>query len=112
MPVLALESKLRFLSYLQSESSDCVSYEVEPSRLTGGLDARLYRYKLVGQGPRVLRILRPGREVEELLRHQVVHQILNQQGLKAPVIHHVCGNKSMCSPRNNSNFKLPIVVKY
>ena len=103
MPVLALEPEFRsdqqitadFLSYLQSESSDCVSYEVEPWRLTGGLDARLYRYKLVGQGPRVLRILRPVREVEELLRHQVVHQILNQQGLKVPVIHHVCADKSV-----------------
>ena len=95
MPVLALAPKLRFLSYLQSESSDFVSYEVEPSRLTGGLDARLYRYKLVGQGPRVLRILRPAHEVEELFHHQVVHQILNQQGLKVPLIHHVCADKSV-----------------
>ena len=103
MPALALETEFRFdqqitadlLAYLQSESPDCVSYDVEPSRLTGEFDARLYRYKLVGQGPRVLRILRPSREVEELLHHQVVHQILNQHGLKAPVIHHVCADKSV-----------------
>ena len=31
----------------------------------------------------------------ELLHHQVVHQILNQQGLNAPVIHHVCADKSV-----------------
>ena len=84
-----------FLSYLQSEASDRVSYEAEPSRLTGGFDARLYRYKLVDQEPRVLRILRPAREAEELLRHQCVHQILNQQGLKTPVIHRVCGDQSV-----------------
>ncbi|MED5383783.1 MAG: aminoglycoside phosphotransferase family protein [Cyanobacteriota bacterium] len=83
------------LSYLQSESSDRVAYEVEPTRLTGGFDARLYRYKLVGQEPRVLRILRPEREVEELLHLQLVHQILNQQGLKTPVIHRVCGDQSV-----------------
>ena len=98
MPALALEPEFRsdqqitadFLSYLQSQSSDRVAYEVEPSRLTGGNDARLYRYKLIDQEPRVLRILRPGREVEELLHHQVVHRILNQQGLKVPVSHHAC----------------------
>ena len=84
-----------FLSYLQSESSDRVAYEVEPTRLTGGFDARLYRYKLVGQEPRVLRILRPTREVVELLHLQLVHQILNQQGLKTPVIHRVCGDQSV-----------------
>ena len=103
MPALALEPECRsdqqiaadFLSYLQSDSSDRVAYEVEPTRLTGGFDARLYRYKLVGQEPRVLRILRPEREVEELLHLQLVHQILNQQGLKTPVIHRVCGDKSV-----------------
>ena len=103
MPALALETEFRsdqqisadFLAYLQSEFSDRVAYEVEPSRLTGGFDARLYRYKLVDQEPRVLRILRPARAVEELLHHQVVHQILNQQGLNAPVIHHVCADKSV-----------------
>ena len=103
MPALALETECRsdqqiaadFLAYLQSEFSDRVAYEVEPSRLTGGFDARLYRYKLVDQEPRVLRILRPARAVEELLHHQVVHQILNQHGLKAPVIHHVCADKSV-----------------
>ena len=68
-----------FLSYLQCDSSDRVAYEVEPTRLTGGFDARLYRYKLVGQEPRVLRILRPAREVKELLHLQLVHQILNHQ---------------------------------
>lgn len=31
----------------------------------------------------------------ELLHHQVVHQILNQQGLNAPMIHHVCADKSV-----------------
>ena len=103
MPALALETKCRsdqqiaadFLSSLQSESSDRVAYQLEPIPLTGGFDARLYRYKLVGQEPRVLRILRPEREVEELLVLQVVHQILNQQGLKTPVIHRVCGDKSV-----------------
>ena len=103
MPALALEPECRsdqqiaadFLSYLQSEASDRVAYKVEPMRLTGGFDARLYRYKLIGQEPRVLRILRPEREVEELLRHQFVHQILNRQGLKTPVIHFVCGDKSV-----------------
>ena len=103
MPSLALEPECRsdqqiaadVLSYLQSDSSDRVAYEVEPTRLTGGFDARLYRYKLVGQEPRVLRILRPEREVEELLHLQLVHQILNQQGLKTPVIHRVCGDKSV-----------------
>ena len=103
MPALALEPEFRtdqqitadFLVYLQSEFSDCVAYEVEPTRLKGGNDARLYRYKLIDQEPRVLRILRPAREVEELLHHQVVHQILNQQGLNAPMIHHVCADKSV-----------------
>ena len=55
MPALALEPEFRsdqqitadFLSYLQSQSSDRVAYEVEPSRLKGGNDARLYRYKPV-----------------------------------------------------------------
>lgn len=84
-----------FLPYLQSEFEDPVAYEFEPTRLTGGFDARLYRYKLVGQESRVLRILRPAREAEELLHHQFVHQIMNQQGLKTPVIHHVCGDKSV-----------------
>ena len=103
MPALALEPEFRsdqqitadFLSYLQSQSSDRVAYEVEPSRLKGGNDARLYRYKLIDQEPRVLRILRPGREVEELLHHQVVHRILNQQGLMVPVIHHACADQSV-----------------
>ena len=103
MPALTLEPEFRsdqqitadFLTYLQSEFSDRVSYEVEPSRLTGGADARLYRYKLIDQEPRVLRILRPAREVAELLHHQIVHQILNQQGLNAPMIHHVCADKSV-----------------
>lgn len=84
-----------FLSYLQSELSEQIVYELEPTRLTGGLDARLYRYKLVGQEPRVIRILRPAREVEELLHHQFVHQTLNQCGLSAPVIHRVSGDKSV-----------------
>ena len=103
MPALAFETECRsdqqiaadFLSFLQSDSSDRVAYEVEPTRLTGGFDARMYRYKLIDQEPRVLRILRPEREVEELLYLQVVHQILNQHGLKAPVIHRVCGDQSV-----------------
>ena len=103
MPSLALEPEFRsdqqitadFFAYLQSESSDRVAYEVEPSRLTGGFDARLYRYKLVGQEPKVLRVLRPAREVEELMYLQQVHQTLSQYGLKAPVIRHVCGDKSV-----------------
>ena len=74
MPAQALETEVRsdqqiaadFLSYLQSDASDRVAYELEPTRLTGGADARLYRYKLIDQEPRVLRILRPNREVEEL----------------------------------------------
>ena len=84
-----------FLSYLQSEFEDPVAYEVEPTRLTGGFDARLYCYKLVGQEPSVLRILRHAREAEELSHHQFVHEMLNQQGLKTPVIHRVCGDKSV-----------------
>ena len=103
MPALALEPEFRtdqqitadFLVYLQSEFSDRVAYEVEPTRLKGGNDARLYRYKLIDQEPRVLRILRPARQVAELLHHQIVHQILNQQGLNAPMIHHVCADKSV-----------------
>ena len=83
------------MAYLQSESPDRVSYEVEPSRLTGGNDARLYRYKLIDQEPRVLRVLRSARQAEELMYLQLVHQILNQQGLKAPVIHRICGDKSI-----------------
>ena len=55
MPALALETEFRsdqqitadFLAYLQSARSDRVAYKVEPSRLTGGADARLYRYKLI-----------------------------------------------------------------
>ena len=84
-----------FLSYLQSDSAEHVVYEIEPTRLIGGMDARLYRYKLVGQEPRVFRILPPAREVEELLHHQFVHQTLNQCGLSAPVIHRVSGDKSV-----------------
>ena len=103
MPALAFETECRsdqqiaadFLSYLQSDSSDLVAYEVEPTRLTGGFDARIYRYKLIDHEPRVLRILRPEHDVEELLYLQVVHQILNQHGLKAPVIHRVCGDQSV-----------------
>ena len=103
MPALALEPECRsdqqiaadFLTYLQSQSSDHFAYEVEPTRLTGGFDARLYRYKLIDQEPQVLRILRPEREVEELIYHQLVHRTLNQQGLKAPMIHRVCGDKSV-----------------
>ena len=57
MPALALEPEFRtdqqitadFLVYVQSEFSDCVAYEVEPTRLKGGNDARLYRYKLIDQ---------------------------------------------------------------
>ena len=92
MPALALETEFRFdqqitadlLAYLQSESSDRVAYEVEPMRLRGGCDARLYRYKLIDEEPKVLRVLRPEREVEELMHHQLVHRTLNQQGLKTP----------------------------
>ena len=103
MPALAFETECRsdqkiaadFLSFLQSDSSDRVAYEVEPTRLTGGFDARIYRYKLIDHEPRVLRILRPEHDVEELLYLQVVHQILNQHGLKTPVIHRVCGDQSV-----------------
>ena len=103
MPALALDHECRsdqqiaadFLSCLQADTSDRVAYEQEPTRLTGGADARLYRYKLIDQAPRVLRILRPEREVEELICHQLVHRTLNQQGLKTPVIHRVCGDKSV-----------------
>ena len=84
-----------FLSYLQSDSTEHVVYEVEPTRLMGGMDARLYRYKLVGDDPKVLRILRPEHKEELLLYHQFVHQTLNQQGLKAPAIHRVCGDPSV-----------------
>ena len=103
MPALTLEPEFRsdqqitadFLAYLQSEFSDRVAYEVEPSRLTGGADARLYRYKLIDQEPRVLRILRPARQAEELMYLQQVHQTLRQHGLKASVMHHVCADKSV-----------------
>ena len=103
MPAQVLEPEFRsdqqitadFLAYLQSKSSDRVNYEVEPSRLTGGADARLYRYKLIDQEPRVLRVLRPARQAEELMYLQLVHQTLNQQGLNAPVIHRVCGDQSV-----------------
>ena len=103
MPALAFEPEFRsdqqitadFLSYLQSQSSDRVAYEVEPSRLTGGNDARLYRYKLIDQEPRVLLVLRPARQAEELMYLQLVHQTLNQRGLNAPVIHRVCGDQSV-----------------
>ena len=92
MPALVLDPECRsdqqiaadFLTYLQSESSDRVAYEVEPMRLRGGCDARLYRYKLIDEEPKVLRVLRPEREVEELMHHQLVHRTLNQQGLKTP----------------------------
>ena len=103
MPALALEAEFRsdqqitadFLSYLQSQSSECAAYEVEPSRLKGGNDARLYRYKIVGQSPRVLRVLRPARQAQELMYLKLVHQTLNQQGLNVPVIHHICADKSL-----------------
>ena len=60
MPAQVLEPEFRsdqqitadFLAYLQSKSSDRVNYEVEPSRLTGGANARQYRYKLIDQEPR------------------------------------------------------------
>ena len=102
MPALVLETDCRsdqqiaadFLSYLQSDTSDHVAYEQEPTRLIGGADARLYRYKLIDEEPKVLRVLRPEREVEELMHHQLVHRTLNQQGLKTPLIHRVCGDKS------------------
>ena len=84
-----------FLSYLQSDSAEHLVYEIEPTPLVGGCDARLYRYKLVGQEPRVLRILRPARIAEELLRHQCVHQILKRHGLNAPLIHRVCADQSV-----------------
>ena len=58
-------------------------------RLTGFFYASLYRHKLVSKESKVLRILRPECEVEELVYHQLVHRTLNQQGLKTPVIHHV-----------------------
>ena len=103
MSAPALEAEFRsdeqiandFLGYLQSESSDRVAYEVEPSRLSGGFDARLYRYKLVGQQPRVLRILRSNHEVEKLLYCQFVYKQLKQRGLKVPAIHSTCGDKSV-----------------
>ena len=103
MSALALETDCRsdqqitadFLSYLQSDTSDHVAYEQEPTRLTGGADARLYRYKLMEQEPRVLRVLRPARQVEELRYLQLVHQTLHQQGLNAPLIHRVCGDPSV-----------------
>ena len=47
------------------------------------------------QEPRVLRVLRPARQAEELMVLQQVHQTLSQHGLKAPVIHHVCADKSV-----------------
>ena len=103
LPALALETECRsdqqiaadFLAYLQSDTSDHVAYELEPTRLIGGADAQLYRYKLIDQEPRVLRVLRPARQVEELRYLQLVHQALHQQGLNAPLIHRVCGDQSV-----------------
>lgn len=100
MPSLAFGAECRsdqqiaadFLSYLQSDSSNRVAYELEPTRLPGGFDPRLYRYKLIGQESRVLRILNPEHKEELILCHQFMHQILNEQGLKVPVIHHACGD--------------------
>ena len=85
MPALAFETECRsdqqiasdFLSYLQSESSDRGACELEPPQLTGGFDARLYRYKLVGQEPTVLCLLNPEREAEEL----VIHRLLGDQSI-------------------------------
>ena len=84
-----------FLAYWQAELSADVAYAVAPTRLKGGADARLYRYQLVGEEPKVLRVLRPAHQVQELAYHQFVHQTLNQQGLKAPLIEHVCGDPSV-----------------
>lgn len=84
-----------FLAYLHSECSDHCVYQIEPTRLRGGADARLYRYKLLGEEPRVLRVLRPAHQAEELVYHQFVHQTLKQQGLKAPAIQRVCGDPSV-----------------
>ena len=84
-----------FLSYLRSNLAEDAAYEVTPTRLTGGMDAQIYRYKLVGQDPRVLRILRPAREEEELLGQQFIHKVLNKHGVNTPVIHTVCSNRSI-----------------
>lgn len=103
MSAPALEAEFRsgeqiandFLRYLQSEVSEKIIYDVEPTPLTGGMNARLYRYKLMGKEPRVLRLLPPTREVKELQYHQLVHKTLKKHGVHAPEIYSVCGDQSV-----------------
>lgn len=84
-----------FLVYLQSEVSETIIYDVEPTPLTGGMDARLYRYKLMGEDSKVLRLLPPNREAKELQYHQLVHKTLKKYGVNTPEIYNVCSDRSM-----------------
>ena len=84
-----------FLSYLRSEGSEEVVYDVAPTPLSGGKDARIYHYKLVGKDPMVLRLLRPNRGAAELFYLQTIHSVLKQHGVKTPLIHRVCEDKSI-----------------
>ena len=83
-----------FLSYLNSDGKAFAEFELMPIPLSGGFNARLYRYKLVGDDLRVLRILRSEHQEQDLLYQQFVHKTLNNHGLMLPLIHHICGEKS------------------
>lgn len=84
-----------FLSYLRSELSEEIAYEITPKPLSGGKDSLIYQYKLAGKEPRILRILRPTREASELLYLKTIYQTLSHHGLNVPLIHHVCEDKSV-----------------
>ena len=83
------------LSYLRTELSEKIDYEIAPKPLTGGRDSRIYQYKLQGEQPSVLRILRPTRDADELLYLQTVYQTLSHHGITVPSIHSVCEDKSI-----------------
>ena len=85
----------RFLSYLRSERTDIATYEIAPTPLAGGIDSRIYQYKLEGKQSRVLRILPPTRDAKELFHLQTVYKILSIYGINVPLIHSVCDDKSI-----------------
>ena len=85
----------RFLSYLRSERTDTTTYEIAPTPLTGGIDSRIYQYKLEGKQSRVLRILPPTRDAKELFHLQTVYKTLSIHGINVPLIHSVCDDKSI-----------------
>ncbi|WP_231884242.1 phosphotransferase family protein [Synechococcus sp. MIT S9504] len=85
----------RFLSYLHSERTDITTYEIAPTPLTGGIDSRIYQYKLEGKQPKVLRILPSTRDAKELFHLQTVYKTLSIHGINVPLIHSVCDDKSI-----------------